>query len=293
MPPRPFRAPARAAALALAVVAALPAAAAERIVSIGGAVTEIAFALGAADRVVAVDSTSTFPAEADGRPDVGYMRQLAAEGVLSVAPDLVLLQAGSGPPDALAVIRAAVKVADVPETPSAAGIGDKIRAVGTALGKSAEAEALAADVAARFAALEREVSAFGERRRVLFVLSMSGGRIVAGGRDTTADAAIRLAGGINAADGFSGFKPMVDEAVIAAAPDVVVVMNRGDHALAPDDVFALPAFASTPAAAGKALIAMDGLYLLGFGPREPEAVRDLAAALYPGRIAPATATVAP
>lgn len=111
---------------------------------------------------------------------------------------------------------------------------------------------------------------------------------MAGGADTSADAAIRLAGGVNAATGFSGFKTMVDEAVIAAAPDVVVVMDRGgDHAVTPDALFALPAFQSTPAARDRALIPMDGLYLIGFGPRAPMAARDLAAALYPGRIQPA------
>lgn len=279
-----------AAAVALTLLAGGPAAAAPaRLVSIGGAVTEILYALGAADRIAAVDSTSTFPAAAADKPDVGYMRALSAEGVLSVQPDLVVAVEGAGPPDAIAVLKAAVPVEEVADTPTPEGVAAKIRRVGAIVGAPAEAEALAGGVAADFAALERETAGIAERRRVLFVLSLSGGRVMAAGAETSADAMIRLAGGINAATGFSGFKPMVDEAVIAAAPDVVVVMRRGEHATGADELFALPAFQTTPAAQARALVSMDGLYLLGFGPRAPAAARDLAAALYPGRIAPATA----
>jgi iron complex transport system substrate-binding protein len=280
------------AALAAAAVLACGHASAaqpERIVSIGGSVTEILFALGEQDRIVAVDSTSTYPAPASDKPDVGYMRALTAEGVLSVDPDLVLVQAGSGPPDALALIKAAVPVTEVQDDPSPAGIEAKIWEVGAAVGRATEAEALAADLRDRFAHLKAEVSAIGGGpRRVLFVLSLANGRVMAAGRETSADAMISLAGGINAVSDFTGFKPMVDEAVIAAAPDVIVVMARGEHAATPDEVFTLPAFQATPAAASRSLVTMDGLYLLGLGPRTPDAARDLAAALYPGRIRPAT-----
>lgn len=287
---------ARSAALVLVLVSvALPACAADgaapaRIVSIGGAVTEILFDLGLSDRIVAVDTTSTFPAEAAEKPDVGYMRQLSAEGVLSMEPDLVLAQEGSGPPDAVTLLKATVPFVEVPDTPSADGVAEKIRQVGAAVGETEKADALAARVLADFAALAGEVAALPQARpRVLFVLSLSGGRVMAAGADTSADAAIRLAGGTNAATGFSGFKPMVDEAVIAAAPDVVVVMGSGNHAVTADDLFALPAFQTTPAAADRAMIAMDGLFLIGFGPRAPEAARQLASRLHPGRIAAADA----
>jgi iron complex transport system substrate-binding protein len=78
--------------LALCIALALPfsAAAAERIVSIGGDVTEIAFALGAGDEVIARDSTSLQPEAVKKLPDVGYMRQLNAEGILALKPSLVL-----------------------------------------------------------------------------------------------------------------------------------------------------------------------------------------------------------
>jgi iron complex transport system substrate-binding protein len=107
---------------------------------------------------------------------------------------------------------------------------------------------------------------------------------MAGGSNTEAGAIIELAGGMNAAPGITGYKPLTDEAVIAAKPDVVLSMTTGDHRMTPEQMFAVPAMQTTPAAANKALISMDGLLLLGFGPRTPEAARALASQVYPGAI---------
>ncbi|SON54584.1 Vitamin B12-binding protein [Hartmannibacter diazotrophicus] len=261
---------------------------AERIVSVGGAVTEILYALGAGERVVAVDTTSLYPPQATKLPQVGYMRQLAAEGVLSTGPDLILAEEGSGPATVLDILRESrVPVEIIPNDPTPEGIDEKIEAVGHAVGKNAEAKRLASAVADHFADLEKTVATVpdGERKRVLFVLSVAGGRIMAAGKDTAADAMIGLAGGINAADGFSGYKGMVDEAILTAAPDVILMMRRGEHAADAKETFAMPAFRTTPAAATNNLIAMDGNYLLGFGPRTPEAAYELASRLYPDRVA--------
>jgi iron complex transport system substrate-binding protein len=160
------------------------------------------------------------------------------------------------------------------------------------LGAEEKAIALANETRARFALVEHMRPQTAKPPRVLFILSLQNGRPMVGGRGTAADAIIRLAGGVNAADAIDGYKPMTDEGVIAAAPDVVLKMNNGNMVGSPDDIFSLPAFAATPAAATRALIGMDGLYLLGFGPRSPNAVRDLAAALYPNLHLPPLPTVA-
>ena len=80
---------------------------AQRIVSIGGPVTELIYLLGEGDRVIARDTTSTFPEEVNDLPDVGYMRQLSAEGVLSVEPDLIVTRDTAGPAEAMDQLRAA------------------------------------------------------------------------------------------------------------------------------------------------------------------------------------------
>ena len=252
-----------------------------RVLSIGGSVTEIVYALGQGDRLIARDTTSTYPAEAMDLPDVGYMRALSPEGVLAVAPDLVLSEEGAGPPEAIAVLKEAdIAFVTVPGGFDAAAVADKIRAVGAALEVPERAEALAAGVRAEIDAAAAQAQREAPKR-VMFLLSVQGGKLMAGGSGTEADAIIRMAGGVNAAEGFPGYKPLTDEAATAAAPDVILMMDRGgNHAASADELFSLPALAVTPAAETRALIKMDGLKLLGFGPRTAQAVTELNAALY-------------
>ena len=261
-------------------VLALPSWAAERVLSIGGSITEIVFALGEEDRLIGRDTTSQFPPEVEDLPDVGYMRALSPEGVLSVAPDLVIAEEGAGPPETIEVLEAAnIKFVTIPDGYDPAAVQEKIRAVAAALGVREKGAALERDVTLELAAALDGLSDVGERR-VLFVLSMQGGRILASGTNTAADGIIALAGGENAIEAFEGYKPLTDEAVIAARPDVILMMDRdGDHAADNADLFDHPGLATTPAAANDAVVRIDGLLLLGFGPRTPEAVRRLGAAL--------------
>jgi iron complex transport system substrate-binding protein len=265
-----------------------------RIVSIGGAVTETIYALGLEGRIVGVDTTSLYPAEALKRaPIVGYMRALSAEGILSLKPSWVIAIDGSGPPAALKLVSdAGVPLTMIPDEPSPDGVAAKIETIGKLLGAGDKAVALAKETRACFALVEHMRPRTPKPPRVLFILSLQNGRPMVGGRGTAADAIIGLAGGVNAADAIEGYKPMTDEGVIAAAPDVILKMNNGNMVGGKDDIFSLPAFSATPAAANRALIGMDGLYLLGFGPRTPDAARDLMAALYPNLTLPALPTLA-
>ncbi|SFR12705.1 heme/hemin ABC transporter substrate-binding protein [Poseidonocella sedimentorum] len=249
-----------------------------RIVALGGTVTEIVHALGAGDRLVARDTTSTFPPEARALPDVGYLRRLSPEGVLSVAPDLILATDGAGPVETIDVLRAAeTGFVSVPEGYTPDAIAEKIAVIGAALGRPDAAEALMAEVAAGFAALGE---APAPARRVMFILSAQGGRLMVAGADTGADGLIALAGGTNVFAGLEGYKPVSDEAVIAAAPDLILLMETGpQHGLDDAALLALPALASTPAGRSGAILRMDGLLATGFGPRTPQAVRTLRSAL--------------
>lgn len=253
-----------------------------RVITIGGSVTEIVYALGQQDRLVARDSTSVYPHEASQLPDVGYMRQLSPEGVLSVNPTGIIALQGSGPKEAVDVLKkASVPYVQVPETFDHKGILEKIRVVGEALGQEAKAAELSKAVDAKLTAAEAATADIKTRKRVLFVLSMQGGKIMAAGSGTAADGILKLAGALNAVEGFSGYKQLSDEAVITARPDVVLMMDRaGNHAMAPDEIFRHPAIAPTPAGTNKKLVRMDGSYLLGFGPRTAEAIHDLAVSLY-------------
>ena len=267
----------------------------ERIVAVGGVVTEVIYALGLQDKIAGVDSTSQYPAEAlKQKANVGYVRALSAEGVLSLKPSLVIAIQGAGPPDAISLVNeAGVKLARIPDDTTAEGVATKIEAIGAVVGAVEPARRLAAQTKARFEELAAVRSGIARKRRVLFVLSLQNGRALVGGRNSSADAIIGLAGGINVASDIEGFKPMTDEAIIAAAPEVIVMMSHSSSHNAPaDELFAMPSFSQTPAATARSLVRMDGLYLLGFGPRAPMAARDLMAAIYPDSAIPQLKTAA-
>lgn len=253
-----------------------------RIVAIGGAVTEVLYALGLESHIVGVDSTSLYPAEARKLPNVGYMRQLSSEGVLGLNPSVIFAMQGSGPKETLDVLQAAkVPFVLVPEGYSEQGILDKISLVGHALRADARAACLTAAVAHDLTRLKGLRARIDKPVRVMFVMSLVNGRAMAAGRHTAADEIIKLSGGINAITEYEGYKPISDEAIVAAKPDVVLSIDRGNDSLAPDTIYQHPAFALTPAAANKSFISMEGLYLLGFGPRTAAAARDLSIRLYP------------
>ncbi|MCJ2046201.1 ABC transporter substrate-binding protein [Methylobacterium sp. J-078] len=276
--------PARAAAPAVADGPPAAGGTATRIASLGGAVTEILWDLGAGPRIAVVDTTSTFPAEVlRQKPNAGYLRALSAEGLLSVRPDLVIAAEGAGPPAVLALVEeAGVPVRWVREPPSAEGVLDKILAVGRLAGLAAEAEALRQAVAARFTALAQARARVERPIGALVVLSLANGRVMVGGRNSTADGILALAGIRNAADRIEGFKPITDEAIVAAAPNLVVMMASEGSPPTPEAVFAPgTALAQSPAAARQALVTLDGLTLLGFGPRTPEAADTVMRRAYP------------
>ncbi|WP_424985570.1 heme/hemin ABC transporter substrate-binding protein [Microbulbifer sp. S227A] len=254
------------------------------VVSAGGSITEIVFALGEQDRLVARDTTSTYPDAARALPNVGYLRALSPEGVLALRPGLILAEEDAGPPETLEVLRAAgVPLVLIPDDPSPEGITAKIRAVGDALGAPERADQLARQVTDQMRAVAGRAAGLADhaRKRVLFVLSLQGGRVLAAGEETKAASVIELAGAVNAMAGFTGYKPVTEEAIIAAAPDIILMMDRGGAQPVDDAaVLAMPAIAATPAGRNKAVIRMDGQYLLGFGPRTARAVTDLATRIY-------------
>lgn len=267
----------------------------DRVVVAGGVITEVIYALGLQDRIVGVDSTSQFPSEAlKDKANIGYVRALSAEGVLSLKPSLIMLIDGAGPPDAVSLLNeSGVKIAHIRDGLTPEGVTTKIAAIGAAIGAAAPAERLAAQTKARFDELATLRSDLAKKKRILFLLSLQNGRAMVGGRNSSADGIIALAGGINVADGIEGYKPMTDEAIAAAAPEMVLMMrNSSAHNITPEELFAMPAFSQIPAAASKRLVHMDGLYLLGFGPRTPMAARDLMAAIYPEAAIPPLKTAA-
>ncbi|NIJ42552.1 iron complex transport system substrate-binding protein [Parvibaculum indicum] len=259
----------------------------ERILSLGGAVTETVAALGAADKLVAVDLTSKpLPAGKD-LPSVGYYRQLSAEPIIAMTPDLILAADGAGPDTALEQIRSTgVKVVHVPETHSAEGVVDKVRVVAGALGREERGDELIGKMEADFGQLDKALEGI-DRPRVMLLLSAGRGAPMAAGRETAGDAIVAMSGGENVMTTYTGYKPVSPEAVVQAAPDFIILPSHVAEAMGgAEGLVSMPGFAETPAVKNGHVLTMDSLLLLGFGPRTPEAAAKLAALLHPDRDIP-------
>jgi iron complex transport system substrate-binding protein len=254
-----------------------------RIVSVGSSLTEIVYALGAEKLLVGVDTTSLYPPQARSLPQVGYMRALSAEGVLALKPTLVVATTAAGPAAVLEQLRSTgIEVIVLPDRYDYDSVIQKIDLVGRITGRTAEARALVERGLADMTALRKKLAAATARPRVLFLLSMGGGAPQAAGRDTAADGIIRLAGGVNAVDGYAGYRPLTPEAVIASRADVVLMPRQSVEALGgAQAVLDLPSLGRTPAGRNGRLLQFDALLLLGFGPRTPQAATELALALHP------------
>ena len=265
-----------------------------RVISIGGAVTEVVAALGAADRLVAIDSTSRYPASLRGLPDIGYMRHLAAEPILALEPTLILVVADSGPATALAQLKASgVPLVIVPDDATVEGTLQKVDVVAEALGLQEEGVKLRARIEAELAASTAAVEKIGERPGVLFLLSIGTGTPLAAGRETAANGIIQLSGGRNVIDGFTGYKPLSPEAAVQAAPDVLLLTTQGLEMIGGEaGLLTLPQVAVTPAAEQRRVVALEGQLLLGFGPRTGAAILELAHYLHPDADLPAPASSA-
>lgn len=269
-------------AAAWSMAAITPAfASAVRVVTLGGDLTEIAFALGAGDAIVGRDSSSIYPEAALRIPDVGYLRQLGAEGILSLRPEIILASGSAGPEVVLKQIASTgVRLVQAPEIYDPQTVLLKIKLVAEALAVPGKGQALAADVSGRLARAEVAIKGMAGTPTVLFVLNARDGAPMAAGTGTAADAIIRLAGGRNVFDAHAGYKPISLEAAAAAQPQAIVMMEHTLAALGGiEGVRAHPALRHTPAALQRRIIARNAVYLLSFGPRLPEAMLDLAQSL--------------
>lgn len=245
---------------------------ASRIAVAGGSVTEILYFLGAEAQIVGVDTTSTFPSAAHEFPSIGYVRNLSAEGLLSIRPTLVLGEQDMGPPNVVAQIaKTGIPVISIPEAHSSLGILDKVRCVAAIVGLSEQADAL---IAEQLTPLVDELEAprfhAAPSPRIALLLDTSGGSLVAAGQDTAGDGILEMAGARNMFTSFAGWKPVSVEAILHGAPEFVVVSTTGSRG----DALALPSLLASPI--GDRLITLDAMAVLGFGPRTLGAALQLA-----------------
>lgn len=253
-----------------------------RLVSIGGALTELAYALGIGEQLVGADTSSYFPSAAAALPKVGYQRKIAAEGVIGLGPSLVLHTESAGPATALEQIAAAgIELASFPEPRTLEQARARIQAFAARVGRVDEGEALLARLDAELAEVARLRGGATSTPSVLFVYARGADVLMVGGRETPAATMIEAAGGRLAFD-HAEYQPLSAEAVIAAAPEVLLVTERGLGSVGGSSgLLTQPGLAETPAGRAKRVVALDDLGLLGFGPRTGATLQALTRALHP------------
>ena len=254
-----------------------------RLITLFGDLTEIVYALGVEEYLVARDTSSVYPAATEELPNLGFAGALNAEAILALDPTLVIGTDMAGPPGVLEQLReAGVEVVMLGELNELDAAQIKIRVVGEALGIPKTAEALALDVERRLAAVTAEAAEFERPLRVLHVYVRRGGVQLVSGAGNKAEAIIKAAGGIDAAAevGIEGWQPLTPEALVAIDPEVYLVMDLGLAVVGGlEGLLEIPGMAETQAGRARRVISMPDLYLLGFGPRLPEAIADLTAYL--------------
>jgi iron complex transport system substrate-binding protein len=239
-----------------------------RIVVLNGDLAEITFALGLGDRVVATDISATFPGEAVSLPKIGYQRSLSAEGIIAQRPTLVLGSDDAGPPTVLEQLRTAgVRVEIIQERHDLDAPATKIRAVGKALGVSEKADALADEVQRDIDELVTKAADVDDEPRVA-VLYLRGGNVqLLFGDEEGAGTIAQAVGAVPAVDSKSTI-PLTPEALVAAAPDALIVTTSGLQSVGGiEGLLRIPGVAATPAGKSRRIHAYDDQMLLGFGPR--------------------------
>lgn len=280
----------RVAALCIGLLASHHAAAVElpqRWVSAGGAVSEWVSVLGGESKLVGVDTTSQHPPALKALPSIGYQRQLSAEGILSLRPQILVGTEEMGPPPVLSQVRSAgVQVELFSAQPDLVALQSNLQHLGTLLGAEEQASRAFQSYRARLDEQQLRVTRAQLKQKapgVLLLVGHAGGKPLIAGQGTAADWLLQKAGGHNLAT-HTGYKPFSVEALASLDPQVLVFADRvltGEKARA-----ALfrenPILSSTPAAKDGRVIQLDPTLLVGgLGPRLPDALKSLADGFYP------------
>lgn len=244
-----------------------------KIVSVNGTMSEIICALGLQTSLVGVDVTSTYPASLQNVPKVGHNRQVSSEGIVALAPSLVVGLENDLKPVIVEQLTAAnIKTHLFNQEFSVEGTKQLIRASGTYFNQVAKATALITQLDKDIALVKKAAV----KKKVLFIYARGTGTMMVSGTGTAIDKMIQLSGGQNAVTAFVDYKPLTSEALIAANPDVILLFDNGLESLGGvDGLLKVQGINQTNAGKNKKVISMDGQLLTGFGPRLGKAMSEL------------------
>lgn len=243
----------------------------EKIVTAGGTITELVFALGAGDQVVAVDQSSLYPKKVSELPSVGYYRDLAAEGVLSTGLTQLLAQEGSGRDNAIKQIAAAgVEINYYKKAVTVDAMLSLIQQLGKDLNKEARAAQLISEIKATLPTSNKQADA-----KALFLLSAGERGIIAAGKETVPQFYFDHLGVTNVAV-HEGFKGIGLESLAVSQPDFLMAPAHVVYSMGGKQAFcAQPQLALLKAAKICNLLVMDSLLALGMTPRVAKALAEI------------------
>jgi len=248
-----------------------------RIVSINGTTTEILVGLGLGNHIVGVDVSSTYPKSMLEKPKVGHNRNMSAEGILALNPDWVIGTNNDVNPELKEQLaQSGVKVLLFDQEYSIAGTKGLITALSDSLGLKQKGDSILNVLDQDLAALD-SLPKTEPKPKVLFIYARGAGTMMVGGEDTQPAKIIELAGGENAVKGFTDFKPLTSEALVAANPDVILLFSSGLESLGgTKGLLDVQGVKETNAGKNQKFVEMDGQLLTGFGPRLGQAIKELA-----------------
>jgi len=254
-----------------------------RVVVLANGVAEIIQSLNAQSIIVGRDISSTEDSLAD-IPIVTSGHQVLPEKVIALKPDLVIVDASTGPKAAIETIRAAgISVVETPESWSLQDLPIKVRAVGNAIGAQVQAEQLIQELNNSL-----KISTVKGSPRVAFLYLRGTSSIyLIGGKSSGADSLLQAIGAVDvgAQTLDRPFNTLTAESLAALNPDVILVMSKGLESVGGvEGLLKLPGVAQTKAGKSSAIIDVDDSLLLSFGPRTPSLVEALAVAL--SKVAP-------
>ena len=247
-----------------------------RVIAIANGSAEIISAMGHKSILVGRDIAST-DKDLEDIEIVTSGHQLVAETILAKRPDLLLIDASTGPAQAVAVLeRSGITIVRIPESWSVEDIAGKISAIAQAIGTKGDGDLLVKEMSQRGAAEPVKTGT-----RIAFLYLRGGSAIyLIGGEGSGADSLITSIGAIDvgAQTLDNPYNALTAEAMIELNPDVILVMSKGLESVGGvDGLVALPGIAQTSAGKNRKVLAVDDSLLLSFGPRTPDLIAQMAA----------------
>jgi len=251
-----------------------------KVIALANGSAEIIDSLGLKSILIGRDIASTEPA-LESVPVVTSGHQVVAEKIIALSPDLVIIDSSVGPTEAIASLkRAGIKVVQISEVWTVAGISEKVMEVASLLGVESTGKKLASLVESTILSASKKISG---SPRVLFLYLRGGNSIyLVGGSGSGADSLLASIGAVDvgATPGSKPFTPLTAESLIALKPDVILVMTKGlDSVGGVSGLIELPGVAQTPAGKNSRIISVDDSLLLSFGARTPSLLTKMAEAL--------------